>query len=144
MLARESLRWAAPLSTEHRFGRALRVGAVGAFIGAAIALGIPVCPFAVITHHPCPGCGLTRATLALMRGHFTEAARFHPLVFVMAPLVIAGALTSAYSFVTKGTVGFAAALSRRWATRAFVVLCMAMIALWIARFFGAWGGPVPV
>ena len=29
---------------------------------------------------PCPGCGSTRAAIALFHGHFSEAFAFHPLI----------------------------------------------------------------
>lgn len=37
---------------------------------------------------PCPGCGMTRATLALLRMDFAAAFFFHPLVFLVIPFII--------------------------------------------------------
>ena len=45
---------------------------------------IPVCPFKLITGLPCPGCGLTRAFMALFTFNFLDSFRYHPLW----PLVI--------------------------------------------------------
>src|SRR6185503_14136970 len=77
-----------PLLDTHRpLGRAIRLLVIVAVIAAAFGLGIPLCPFAILTRHPCPGCGLTRATVAMLHGHFAEAAHFHPLVFLVTPVV---------------------------------------------------------
>jgi hypothetical protein len=56
-----------------------------AFLLAAEAtrLGLVLCPFRRLTHLPCPGCGMTRALLALIRGDLHAALAFHPL----SPLV---------------------------------------------------------
>ena len=35
-------------------------------------------------------------------------------------------------------------LNPRWLNPPWIPLVVALIALWIARFFGAFGGPVPV
>src|SRR4051812_16948199 len=63
--------------------RAARLGLVALAFIAAVAFEVPLCPFAILTRHPCPGCGLTRGTLALLHGHLGEALRFHPLVPVV-------------------------------------------------------------
>ena len=46
------------------------------------------CIFRSVTHIPCPGCGMTRACLALTQGHFTEAWHYHPLSFLIVSLAI--------------------------------------------------------
>lgn len=125
-------------------GRAARLALVGVLLGAAVALGIPLCPFAIVTRHPCPGCGLTRATLALAHGHLEEALHFHPLSVVVAPVVIAAFSYNAFAYVTRGRWAATEAAQGRSITRLGVVLAAAMIMVWIARFFGAFGGPVPV
>ena len=48
-----------------------------------------ICPFRAISGIPCPGCGMTRAFLALAEGDFLGALRFNPLsVPLFAALVI--------------------------------------------------------
>lgn len=42
-----------------------------------------VCPFYVLTGLYCPGCGSGRAATALVRGHFAEAFRYNPLLFLL-------------------------------------------------------------
>lgn len=44
--------------------------------------GPTVCPFALLTGMACPGCGLTRAAAALVRGDVGAAWEFHPLVLL--------------------------------------------------------------
>ncbi len=58
-----------------------------------------ICPMALITGLPCPGCGLTRAGLALLRFHFAEAWQMHPFIY---PLVISGVLYLADRYVFRG------------------------------------------
>jgi hypothetical protein len=46
-----------------------------------------LCPFRALTHHPCPGCGMTRAFCALAHGELWRAVRFNalsPLLFLAA------------------------------------------------------------
>jgi hypothetical protein len=131
-------------SAERAEGRAARLALVAGLIGAAIALGVPLCPFAIVTRLPCPGCGLTRATLALAHGHITEALHFHPLSFIVSPVVLLAFGYNALTYVTQGRWTAAEAVQGRWISRLGLVLAAAMIVVWIARFFGAFGGPVPV
>ncbi len=47
--------------------------------------GLDLCVFHRLTHLPCPGCGMTRAVLALLRGEVRAALAYHPL----SPLLVA-------------------------------------------------------
>jgi hypothetical protein len=46
--------------------------------------GPPLCPFHAATGTACPGCGLTRAAGALLRGRVDDAVHIHPLIIVVA------------------------------------------------------------
>lgn len=46
--------------------------------------GPTLCPFALLTGVACPGCGLTRAGAALIRGDALAAWELHPLIGVVA------------------------------------------------------------
>jgi hypothetical protein len=132
------------LSKSRPTGRAIRLALIAAVLGAAVVLGVPLCPFAIVTRVPCPGCGLTRATLALLHGHLHEAMRFHPLAVVVSPVILGAFSYNAFSYVTQGRWTAAEASQGRWVTLFAIVVGTAMLGVWIARFFGAFGGPVPV
>lgn len=131
-------------SAAHPFGRVLRLALIAAAILGALVVDLPLCPFAIITRHPCPGCGLTRATLALAHGHVMEALHYHPLVLVMSPVVLGAFSINALSYITRGRWAASESAQGRWITRIGLVLVVAMLGVWIARFLGAFGGPVPV
>ncbi len=127
-------------------GRARRAGhlaLVGLAVAGLLALKAPLCPFAFVAKRPCPGCGLTRATFELVRGDFAHAASLHPLVFVAVPLFGAAAVLGASRYYLAGTFALPRPFARIFGP-AVVLLMVAMIALWIARFNGALGGPIPV
>ncbi|MFO0619610.1 MAG: DUF2752 domain-containing protein [Polyangiaceae bacterium] len=124
----------------------LRGAKLGAIVGIAAGLvwsGIPLCPVAILTGQPCPGCGLTRATFACLRLDFAAAVHIHPLVFFATPLVGYVALMGAWSFLKIGHIRYSKPISRWFVPPLFLLFC-ATFGLWIARFFGALGGPVPV
>jgi hypothetical protein len=127
-----------------RAARAARLGGVALALVAAVALDVPLCPFAILTRHPGPGCGLTRGTLALLHGHLGDALRFHPLVPVVTPLFALVFVWNAFSYVRHGRWSAAEGLQGRWITRVAATLGALMVAVWVARFLGALGGPVPV
>ncbi len=60
--------------------------------------GFMVCYFKLITGLPCPGCGMTRAVIALAHGDLPTAWQYHPFVVVVFP-GMAGLL--AYPLVMK-------------------------------------------
>ena len=46
------------------------------------------CPFHKITGLYCPGCGITRCILSILKLDFYQAFRYNPLVFIMLPFII--------------------------------------------------------
>ena len=111
-----------------------------------MAVGFPLCPMAGVLGIPCPGCGLTRATLALLRGDFRSALSLHPLVFVLAPL-FSWAMGSALVGYVRGPVQRGAQnpwFASRSATALATGLLVLTLGVWGARFCGYFGGPVHV
>ena len=47
-----------------------------------------MCPTVVLTGFPCPGCGMTRAVFAVLRGNFALAWQLHPFVYVLGGYVV--------------------------------------------------------
>ena len=55
---------------------------LSAYCVIAIAAGIP-CLIKAITGVSCPGCGMTRSVLALLRLDFSGAWHYHPLIYYL-------------------------------------------------------------
>ena len=47
-----------------------------------------LCPAVIITGFPCPGCGMTRAVFAILRGDFSAAWALHPFAFALYGFLI--------------------------------------------------------
>ena len=117
------------------------IGAVGVLLGS----GLFRCPFAAMTHTPCPGCGSTRAVLALLHFHFGEAMRFNPTAPIIAVCVGVLTVEGLWMVVRDGHArDLAVNGAGRWAIRGIVVAVALQIPIWALRFFGLFGGPVPV
>ncbi len=46
------------------------------------------CPLRLLTGFPCPACGLTRAGAAVLLLHFADAWAYHPMIFVILPVLL--------------------------------------------------------
>jgi len=113
--------------------------ALGVPFAAAVALWR--CPVAALFGVPCPGCGLTRAALALVAGDIEGALRLQPL----APVLLVFALWLAARELVAVVRPGARRVRRGGLEEGLAaLLCGCLITLWIARFFGAFGGPVQV
>ncbi len=66
---------------------------IGAIVAGALLLVLPEwwCPVFRVTGLRCPGCGMTRALLALVRGDVAAAFGHHPLSLVVLPVGLAWA-----------------------------------------------------
>jgi hypothetical protein len=128
-----------------RIGRASLVVFVWSLAVVPVALGVKQCTIAKVFHHPCPGCGLTRAANLMLDGHIGASLHMHPLV---APIIaghIVVALATIHATWTTGTPFYFYQSKLGRAALWFIgIVYAAAILLWIARFFGALGGPVPV
>ena len=106
-----------------------------------------MCPMAGSFGVPCPGCGLTRATLALLHGDVRAALRFHPLVWLLTPLFVGFMGVATWELVRDPTRARAPS-NIRWHGRGTSTVALAVLVLtfgvWAARFAGYFGGPVPV
>lgn len=111
---------------------------------AVILVDVPSCPTAWLFGLPCPGCGLTRATLSALRGDFHDALRYHPLVFVATPMYFGVIGSIAFGYVRGGTEKIPSGRMTKLLTAVALVTFVLLIGVWAARFFGAFGGPVPV
>ena len=112
------------------------VGSVALLIFAPV----PICPTRNWLHIPCPGCGATRAILMAAHGDFRGAMHMHPLAIVAAVLMIPTAFIALRGVVQTG---MPPPLPRvlRFTWYVFVGF---LIVLWLARFAGYFGGPVPI
>ncbi len=125
-----------------------RTGIIGVAYGLMAAWflsGIQTCPTAATLGVPCPGCGLTRATLAAAQGDLAEAFALHPLFWLISPVFIGLLLAVALGYIRGRTaLPFLARVSPRTITIAGIAFSVITFGVWLARFYGAFGGPVPV
>jgi hypothetical protein len=132
-----------PLST--RALRAAGVAAVWALALLPVATGWQRCAVATLLHRPCPGCGMTRAILLLAGGHVEDSLRMHALavpVLLMGVFFILSTVWTTFAIGTpitlyKGRLG-------RVTLSVMAIVYGAAMALWVARCFGLFGGPVSV
>jgi hypothetical protein len=105
---------------------------------SGVALGWIRCPMAALYHIPCPGCGMTRALRLLAAGDVGASLHMHPLA---VPALVAGvAVTAAAAQPARPLVRGLTPLALRGAA----VVYAATLVLWVLRWFGVLGGPVPV
>lgn len=93
-----------------------------------------MCPFVVLTGYPCPGCGLTRAGLAVLHLDFASAWRIHPFIYPIIWIVMAYFINR-YIRCKKNTNIF------RWLV---ILVFAAMIGFYIFRIYFYFPGEPPM
>ena len=110
----------------------LLAGALG-LAGAALLLGLPadprlaLCPSRALLALPCPGCGMTRALAALLRGDVAGTLRLHPWAPALTVQLALG--WAAWGWSLRGRAAPPAA----WLGPALLANLAALAALWLGR-----------
>ena len=130
-----------------RVARLALLATGAAAFAVAVWTEFPLCPLASSFGIPCPGCGLTRATLALLHGDVAAALHFHPLVWLLTPVFVAFVGMSGFELLREPARPRAKPRIN-WLGRGPTLLALGLLvlslAVWLARFAGYFGGPVPV
>ena len=118
--------------------RAAAAATLAAGIGlvAAGLAHVPVwtCPIRAATGVPCPGCGLTTATLALLHGHWAEAAHVHAFAYLVPPVLVLLLLSATLpDRPRRGLLAAVAFAERRGG--AGVLALGGLLLYWLARFW---------
>jgi hypothetical protein len=132
-----------PQSTSSRdgvFSRAIRLGVLVVPYAAAAWLDVTICPVALVGRIPCPGCGMTRAALALAHGDVHAATRMNPLAIVVVPMSAVLFCFGAFHYLRDGRTR----LGELWPTIAGAGVGVALAIVWALRWFGLFGGPVAI
>lgn len=123
---------------------------LAALVACAMALGwlpFTICPFANLFGQPCPGCGMTRAILALLRFDLSASSEYHPMAPWIAPLALVFLFDTCWRYVFGRPLRIAQGLLRPFTTNSnyfWTAAAVGLLAVWISRWFGSFGGPVPI
>ncbi|RKU30459.1 hypothetical protein C6499_06235 [Candidatus Poribacteria bacterium] len=91
------------------------------------------CIFHSVTDIPCPGCGMTRACVALVQGKFSVAWSYHPFSFFIIGLAIAGAF---FPVRLKNTWIRHSPVTRNLIVISGVILCLS---IWLIKIKNSLG-----
>lgn len=103
----------------------LALGAAYAWAIGCLGEGLP-CPFYRLTGLLCPGCGVSRMCMALLRSDWAGAWEANPAVCILS-LPIAVLLTVRGISYVRGTS------PRRWEGRAWMVMAGILLAFGVIR-----------
>src|SRR5437868_2566114 len=116
-----------------------RIISVVAIIQAVLVwAGLPAwpCPFAHAFGVACPGCGLSRATIALVRGDWRTALALHAYApLLLLALVLFGCASLLPARPRAALVNGVAAVEQRTGLTAFLLI--GLIGYWLARLLFA-------
>jgi len=121
-----------PILRDRKFTFAL-AGATGLHV-ALVSLNLPSwdCPIFRVTGVPCPGCGLSRATMLLLKGDLAGSIRFHAFapIFLFAIVALILSLILPKSII-QPAIARAELIERK--TGLTILILGSLILYWLAR-----------
>ncbi len=98
-------------------------GMVAAIAGVTVAASLPaLCPFRICTGQACPGCGLSRSVVSLVKGDLAESWRYHPLLIpFMVQIVVVSLMRRA-------------GVSMVWYNTLLAVNLAVVLGVWVLRW----------
>lgn len=90
-------------------------------------LPFTTCLVKIVTGYPCPGCGMTRATLCLLHGDVTGSLRFHPIA-------LPGALGLTIAVVLALALPEGHPSWERFVRASMSLLAASLLIAWVLRF----------
>lgn len=85
------------------------------------------CPVVIVSGFPCPGCGVTRATVCFLTGRWQQAWQLNPVVFAIAPM-------AAWFCINRYLIGRKTA-GIKWMIAAVFVLLIGVYAVRMYMYF---------
>lgn len=92
------------------------------------------CIFRTLTGYYCPGCGGTRACIALLHGHFLRSLLYHPVVPYCAAVYFIFMLSHTIEILSKGKLPIGLHYRDGYIKIAAVII----LTQWILRNFLKW------
>lgn len=92
------------------------------------------CIFRTLTGYYCPGCGGTRACIALLHGHLLRSLLCHPVVPYCAAIYVLFMLSHTIEILSNGKL----AIGLRYRDGYIKIAAVIIIVQWILRNFLKW------
>ena len=86
------------------------------------------CVFHEVTGLYCPGCGISRMLISILKFDFYQAFRYNPLLFIMLPFAFLLIINHIYSMINKKQ-----SLYKKINNKVWIILCVVLIIYGIVR-----------
>jgi len=80
------------------------------------------CPSVIVTGLPCPGCGMTRAVIAIFTGRFEAAMHYNPVAILWL-------LWALYFVISRYIIG----KPDKWISHTLSIICIITIIIYVIR-----------
>lgn len=110
-----------------RYAVILGVGLLYFVFVRVTKIGIP-CPFRAVTGLQCPGCGISRMAISLLRLDFVSAFYANPVILLTSPILLFCIADSDLSYIRTGK-----ASSHPWCRVLLLMVLAALLVFGIVR-----------
>lgn len=86
-----------------------------------------ICSFYELTGYPCPGCGMTRAFIAITRLDLAQAFRMNALIFIVFAMFFLWWTISIYEMIAKRTTRAGEWIARNYTTVSLLIITLLVL-----------------